>query len=108
MRACHVTRSCSPFHVRSLALCAPVRVTLLYVCPGSVRRENRANSATPQVIGIDRGDKNLEWQLSDGQLSFNAVVNDNEASGVSLHSVVRLLNWTIIRSLESEIECVLL
>ena len=42
----------------------------------------------------------MEWNLSDGQLSFNATVP--AGMRVSLHSVERILSWTIIRYLESD------
>ena len=51
------------------------------------------------MIGINQGEK-MEWNLSDGQLSFNATVP--AGMRVSLHSVVRILSWTIIRYLESD------
>jgi hypothetical protein len=57
----------------------------------------------PQVIKIcvdGENSQRIEWQLSDGQLSFNALVDREQAAGVPLHSVVRVLNWKIIRSAE--------
>jgi len=62
-----------------------------------------AHTQKPQVITscVDgENSQRIEWQLSDGQLSFNALVDREKAAGVPVHSVVRLLNWKIIRYAE--------